>query len=132
VIYSLLGFSVSFNPTPLVRSSFQLLAFATMLAVIRWGHSWRERANEMYGYRPGAADEKHDAAPTSKDEEAAVSSDHEGAHDEHSDRPGSLVALNPTRRPALERGNSRGELPAVGEVLKRTASLSGASVHGGG
>jgi hypothetical protein len=134
-----------------------------MIATIRWGERWRETANEKHGYHQQSNDERHGESASatgsasgsgSKDEEVSLGDrsnshpeldddhhdhdhdDHDQGHEhEHTDRPGSLVALNPApRRPAVERANSgsRGELPPVGEVLKRTVSLSGGSVHGGG
>jgi len=76
----------------------------------------------------------------SKDEEAAVGTtwnlsqeenDHAGEH------PGDLVPARPLKsggmkRPDLSRQSTRTDLPGVEQVLKRTLSLSGASVHGGG
>jgi hypothetical protein len=128
-----------------------------MIATIRWGERWRETANEKHGYHQQSNDERHGESASatgsasgsgSKDEEVSLGDrsnshpeldddhhDHDHDDHDHTDRPGSLVALNPApRRPAVERANSgsRGELPPVGEVLKRTVSLSGGSVHGGG
>lgn len=117
-----------------------------MLITIRYGHIWREKANLKHAYNNDNSDEKHDdkSSPSElekeKDEEAAISSaSSDGHHDEHHDTPGSLVALNPGKvgrgkdRLDLSRtSSSRTELPDVEEVLKRTVSLGGASVHGGG
>jgi hypothetical protein len=61
-------------------------------------------------------------------------------HDEN-EHPGDLLSP-PTQRkvgksvigkelkPSLSRHSTRSEMPGVQEVLKRTVSLSGASVHG--
>ena len=87
---------------------------------VRYGHIWRENANRKYGILITSADEQ--APPTTaKDEEDAVKADDE------EDEVGGMVARPALRSMGgsqLSRQATRGEMPPVGEMLRRTASLT--------
>jgi len=108
------------------------LALGALLAVIKWGHIWRQRTNCKQGIMTVDDDRQATAGvpEESDDVEKATSvqpaipipqEQDEEAKDSHADIP-----LEPRRIP---RRNSA--LPPVRDVLKRTTSLSQASVHGG-
>jgi hypothetical protein len=110
---------------------------------LRYGHIWREKANAKHGVIV-SADEQHPPKESrTKDVEAAHSTreveEHEKNHDD-GDIPSNLVSVPPLRtgkavkdgnavRPDISRQSTRNDMPGVQEVLKRTVSLSGASVH---
>jgi hypothetical protein len=129
--------------------------------VLKWGHIWREIADKKYGYVPPADSRQVQAKTPSEEEkdiaERSRHSDPDHEH-EHKDQPGTLLpapALRSTGRRntlntampgqqttgagagsgdggRLSRQNSaRSDMPPVEEVLRRTVSLSKASVHGG-
>jgi len=108
------------------------LALGALLAVIKWGHIWRQRTNFKQGIMTVDDDRQTTAGvpEESDDVEKATGvqpaipvpqEQDEEAKDSHGDIP-----LEPRRIP---RRNSA--LPPVRDVLKRTTSLSQASVHGG-
>ncbi|WVQ86011.1 hypothetical protein IAT38_008179 [Cryptococcus sp. DSM 104549] len=135
------------------------MAFAALWFVYRYGDNWRHRANLRYGITEDEAEEER--VDGGQDEEAAVhpdsrverrdsaqtavtvgsqrtgeSAEEEGRHDQHGELTRTFTKGKGKRRDpgvaVLERRRSmKGEMPAVGDVLKRTVSLSGASVHGG-
>ena len=130
-----------------------------MVLLLRYGSTWREKANAKYGYParederpnpfwPVAESESGDAAgpviveDREGDARVSASADDEH-HDEKHEEPGQLVkatGLLPKRGPTMGRAGraggpshrAQGDLPPVEEVLSRTVSLSSASVHGGG
>lgn len=116
------------------------------MATIRWGHVWREKADAKHGIIP-AADTQH---TNSVDEEAKLgekSRTSDSHEHESAEEPGHLVpapALRSVGRrdtvgesalrggtKLARQGSARSEMPPVEEVLKRTVSLSQASLHGG-
>jgi hypothetical protein len=112
--------------------TFQWLALGALLAVIKWGHIWRQRTNLKQGIltvdddrqtAPGVPEENGDVekSPGVQPAIPIPQEQDEEAKDSHGDMP------LETRR--LARRNST--LPPVRDVLKRTTSLSQASVHGG-
>lgn len=131
---------------PVPADDFQWLACGVLLLTLRYGHIWREKANVKYGMEV-AEDEKHgvELEKVEGDVERGMSAEHE----DENEHPGHLITSPPLRghrkntvsnveagRGTITRSDSvrtgKGEMPPVQEVLKRTVSLSGASVHGGG
>ena len=77
-----------------------------------------------------SADEQ--APPTTaKDEEHAVKADDDEEVHHEGDEVGHMVNRPPLRS-QLSRHSSRGDMPPVGEMLRRTASLTQPSAQGGG
>ncbi|ORY35815.1 major facilitator superfamily domain-containing protein [Naematelia encephala] len=111
-----------------------LLSFATLVLVIRYGHKWREAADKAYGVPNSAPADT--IAPENKlhQQSTGDSHSHHEREEAHHGEPGELVAAKKGvgKRPMIERSHSRRSMPGVEEVLSRTVSLSGASVHGGG
>ncbi|WWC72432.1 uncharacterized protein I206_106394 [Kwoniella pini CBS 10737] len=125
-------------------------AIALML-LYKYGDKWREKSNLKYCINVNVKKEEKEEEETieikGKDEESNISSNNQNnqiirksnedeINDEH---PIELEKIknNTTTRPShIKRQNSNNknkkELPNVEQVLKRTISLSGASVHGGG
>ncbi|GMK54479.1 hypothetical protein CspeluHIS016_0110650 [Cutaneotrichosporon spelunceum] len=134
------------------------LGVGLILATMRWGEEWRERAavhlkeipDVEDGAKPIAQEHKivsvmdvpDKQEPTEKavSRQPSVGSDHEH-RDERHEEPGVLpTAIKRSRTrgntigaAGLTRASSRHStksLPTVGEVLQRTVSIGGASVHG--
>lgn len=98
-----------------------------LLLVIRYGHIWRERANSRYGYDTKAEDEKNESPPAPGPVE-------EVEDDEPRELPRdvSRIVSRDVRPRSGSRNAKERDMPEVKDVLRRTTSLSGASVHGGG
>lgn len=118
--------------------SSQWLATIALFAVIKWGHIWRQRTNHSQGIMTVDDDRQVPGEGTSgaqdQDLEKAVSRtgdpetdgldhDHEEARDAHEP----IAAREAKNR----RTRKEGDMPPVKEVLRRTTSLSQASVQGG-
>jgi hypothetical protein len=114
----------------------------------------RERANVRYGMTSKEADEERVDAGKEEDPELASTTlgaknaeapispsttsgraEHENEDPGHLVSPGMVVgkgrAMGKPPIP-LVRQSTKGSLPPVDQVLKRTVSLGGASIHGGG
>lgn len=116
---------------------------------------WREKADAKYGPPATSISQQNAQAEhelNSASEKAPSSDNRLNSHDserehehEHKDEPGHLrsMPVGGGRRATLTGGtlnggtrltrqnSTKGEMPPVQEVLKRTVSLSSASVHGG-
>jgi len=112
----------------------QWLALGALLAVIKWGHIWRQRTNLKQGILTVDDDRQIAAETPGEGEDVEKAPSHiqpaipvpqeqdEEARDAHGD-----ISTDPRyRRPRRD-----SNMPPVREVLKRTTSLSQASVHGG-
>ncbi|WWD20555.1 hypothetical protein CI109_105031 [Kwoniella shandongensis] len=127
------------------------IATIFLYLLYRYGDKWREAANVRYGITKKEADEER--TDGGKDEEEAVRGESTisrvpSAEDvEHENEKVGEIQRNPsTRASNLTRARSSSrptplsrvstrkgeEMPPVKEMLKRTVSLGGASVHGGG
>ncbi|KAK8850375.1 hypothetical protein IAR55_004293 [Kwoniella newhampshirensis] len=132
------------------------IATVALWLLYRYGDKWREAANARYGITKKEADEER--VDKGKDEEEAISSQERSTIERASEdeKIGELKRITSTRttrsvkrsvvgggggstgggaRPTpLTRASTRtgADMPPVHEMLKRTVSLGGASVHGGG
>jgi hypothetical protein len=102
------------------------------LALIKWGHIWRQQTNLKHGIltvdddREAGSDKSAPSEDVEKAEGPTLERDIEAHQDEEArDEHGSINLNTQNRRP---RRNS--DMPPVREVLKRTTSLSQASVQG--
>ena len=118
--------------------SSQWLSSLVLMVTMKWGEGWREKANEKYHYEGTPEDCRRPVASITSST-TKIGSDNGSDHGEDDD-VGHLPASVPLterrgRRSGAEQGNvaeTEPQMPPVHEVLKRTVSLSGASVHGGG
>lgn len=142
--------------TMTVAAAAQWIGFAAIFITMVYGEKWRESVNKSHetaedkaeeavdGGRTAGGDSEEDVAVQVEEEKArrssAASHDHgEGEHGEPSHLPGfSNLNRKSTRtnqggrlgRKKSRQGSSS-TLPTVDNLLERTVSLSGASVHGG-
>ncbi|WVR08471.1 hypothetical protein IAU60_005526 [Kwoniella sp. DSM 27419] len=148
--------AIGWGPTGTICFVITMCAAFMLFLCERYGDKWREAANKRYGMTKREADEEHVDAGTDEESAARVDGDpsptdrkseesHHGEHDEHPaqlERKGTEGKAGRQRamsgssrigaRPELARRETKGEMPPVTQVLSRTVSLSGASVHGGG
>lgn len=127
-------------------NSYQWLALLALLAVIKWGHIWRQKTNLKQGI--GSPDDERsppdqtDPTPEACDVEKAQAQDHttsrprpermkEDDEIETESEREAREAREPVGDMSPRARQGQGEMPPVRVVLSRTISLSQASAHGG-
>lgn len=109
-------------------TSLQWLALIALLAVIKWGHIWRQKTNLKQGINnpddERSPPDQTDPTPEACDVEQAPGLPYpKEEEDEAREAREPVSDMSPRGR--------QGEMPPVRVVLSRTISLSQASAHGG-
>ncbi|EIW69837.1 hypothetical protein TREMEDRAFT_13217, partial [Tremella mesenterica DSM 1558] len=142
--------AIGWGWTMTITSVICWMACGMILLMLKYGTAWREKANAKYGIQPRDGERPNPYWPiesvesvdkvhsvdfvdsTSEKMDVEKESESDQHHDEQHEEPSRLLPRVEMKNPRSGRDrDTRVEMPAVEEVLRRTVSLSGASVHGG-
>jgi hypothetical protein len=105
----------------------QWLALGSLLAVIKWGHIWRQKTNLKLGITE--PDDEQSPPDQSEPTPEAADVDVDVDVEKGSERPNRIPWNEGNVTQATESG--RGGMPPVQVVLSRTVSMSRPTAHGG-